>query len=162
MSELEEELAQANRLDVGGVKDICRYFLSEYVKVADKWVQRQREKGGVAVIPDSLLVEVPLLPVEWRVRIWKYLLACHNKDESLIRNHIAANPLPPLPASYLPSPSDRSNSTDTNGTDDDTGIELLASPRADAARRAATRPSTWSRPSSYTATCAARAWVRRV
>ena len=124
VSELEEELSQPSKVDVGGVKDICRYFQSEYVKVADKWLARQRDKTAPAVIPDALLVEVPLLPPEWRVRIWKILLACHNKDESLIRNHIATNPLPPLPASYLPSPSD--GTEEGNGED---GIEMLASPR---------------------------------
>ena len=125
VSELEEELSAPSKVDVGGVKDICRYFQSEYVKVADKWLTRQRDRGAAAVIPDSLLVEVPLLPPEWRVRIWKILLACHNKDESLIRNHIATNPLPPLPASYLPSPSAGSE----GGHEDDDGIEMLASPR---------------------------------
>ena len=129
VSELEEELSAPSKVDVGGVKDICRYFLSEYVKVADKWLQRQRDKAAPAVIPDALLVEVPLLPPEWRVRIWKILLACHNKDESLIRNHIAANPLPPLPASYLPpEPSDGGGGDSSNEQADD-GIEMLASPR---------------------------------
>ena len=125
VSELEEELSQPTKVDAGGVKDICRYFQSEYIKVADKWLTRQRDKAATAVIPDALLVEVPLLPPEWRVRIWKILLACHNKDESLIRNHVATNPLPPLPASYLPSPSDGAD----NGEQGDDGIEMLASPR---------------------------------
>ena len=125
VSELEEELSQPSKVDVGGVKDICRYFQSEYIKVADKWLTRQRDKSLPPVIPDSMLVEVPLLPPEWRVRIWKILLACHNKDESLIRNHISNNPLPPLPASYLPSPSDSSDGSQQA----DDGIEMLASPR---------------------------------
>ena len=98
MSELEEEFA-ASKLDVNSVKDICRYFLSEYVKVGIKWQERHREKEREAalppqlsLVPDALLVAVPLIQPQWRVRMWKILLGCHNKDESLVSQYLADHP----------------------------------------------------------------------
>ena len=100
LSELEDELS-SSKLDTSSIKDICHYFLSEYLRVGDKWGakqrERERERGGegprLSDVPDSVLIECPLIQPQWRVRLWKILLGCANKDESLIAQHLALHPL---------------------------------------------------------------------
>ena len=105
LSELEDELS-TSKLDTSAIKDIAHYFLNEYIKVGDKWSAKHREKeiqkaegggggGGpkLSEIPDSVLIECPLIQPAWRVRLWKLLLGCANKDETLIAQHLQMHPL---------------------------------------------------------------------